>query len=122
MFYTIINIKTEGLKPGQAYFDFKNLPLPKTKSGRDLWLQIMKNKIIRTLIPYIKKGGFVFGYDLYKNFKLLFYPKTNTYQISFDIYFEDTYNEGEKKMLQYIKKTKILDFGYATLINKYTTI
>lgn len=83
------------------------------------------------LIKYLKKGGFIFGLDLYKNIRLKTIKKpvtkirvTNingrkkvdtvtTYEthnfILFDIYFEDTYNEGCEYILQQIKKTGLLN-------------
>ena len=82
------------------------------------------------LIKYLKKGGFIFGQDLYKNIRLKEIKKpvtkiritningrkkvntvtTNETQrfILFDIYFEDTNNEGCEYILQKIKKTGLL--------------
>jgi len=82
------------------------------------------------LVKYLKKGGFIFGQDLYKNIRLktIRQPVTQikiiningrkkvntvtTYKtvkfILFDIYFEDTNNEGCEYILQQIKKTGLL--------------
>lgn len=83
------------------------------------------------LIKYLKKGGFIFGEDLYKNIRLktLKLPVTKIKvttingkkkvetvtniktekSIFFDIYFEDTNNEGCEYILQQIKKTGLLN-------------
>ncbi len=83
------------------------------------------------LVKYLKKGGFIFGQDLYKNIRLktIKQPVTQikvtningrkkvntvtTYKtvrfLLFDIYFEDTNNEGCEYILQQIKKTGLLN-------------
>ena len=87
----------------------------------------VKNEIIK----YLKKGGFIFGEDLYQNITL----KTTKRPVSkilvkningrkktevitsykiikwiyYDIYFEDSNNEGCNKILDRIKKTGLLD-------------
>lgn len=119
MYYTVVNITGGNLPPGKAYDEFKNLPLPKTANGRKIWLQRFSNEFVKFLRPFILKGGFEFAPDLFRNFKLLYYPKSDTYSPSLDIYFEDTYNEGEKMMIKYIKKTGLFDYAYAKILNKY---
>lgn len=83
------------------------------------------------LVKYLKKGGFIFGQDLYKNIRLktIKQPVTQikvtningrkkidtitNYKTArfllFDIYFEDTNNEGCEYILQQIKKTGLLN-------------
>ena len=119
MFYTVVNIKSEGLQPGEAWSDFPNLPLPNTINGRKIWMQKVARLFPKLAYPLLKKGGFEYSPDLFKNYKLLYYPKTNSYKVSVDIYFEDTYNEGEKMMMKYIKKTGLFDYAYAKIKNKY---
>ena len=119
MFYTVVTVKTDGLKPGEGWSEWPNLRLPNTDNGRKIWLEKIKSKIPPKIMPYLKKGGFIFGPDLFKNFTLLYYPKYKFYVVSFDIYFEDTYNEGEKKILQYIKKTGLLEPEVGNIKYKY---
>lgn len=92
------------------------------------------NKYKKLIIPYLKKGGFEFGADLWKNFrikiskfpveqvKITYNSKTgkinstkkivgykNLRFLLFDIYFEDTNNDGCEYILQQIKKTGLLN-------------
>jgi hypothetical protein len=92
------------------------------------------NKYKKLIIPYLKKGGFEFGADLWKNFrikiskfpveqvKITYNSKTgkinttkkivgykNLRFLLFDIYFEDTNNDGCEYILQQIKKSGLLN-------------
>ena len=83
------------------------------------------------IITYLKKGGFIFGEDLYQNIRLvnikkpvqkiitinvngkISTKKVITYRnikwIYIDIYFEDSNNEGCDYLLQRITKTGLLN-------------
>lgn len=92
------------------------------------------NRYKKLIIPYLKKGGFEFGADLWKNFRIkiskfpvekviiTYNSKTgkinstkkivgykNLRFLLFDIYFEDTNNDGCEYILQQIKKTGLLN-------------
>ena len=101
-----------------------------TQAKRFFFNSILPN-VKQEITSYLKKGGFVFGEDLYQNIRLVntkipiqklitinvngkkTLKKITTYKnlkwIYFDIYFEDTNNDGCSYILQQIKKTGLLN-------------
>ena len=112
-------------------------PLPayinNIEQAKRYFVNTLLNKYKREITPYLKRGGFEFGSDLWKNFRI----KINKYPVEkikvsydsktgkatgkkvteyvywkvllFDIYFEDTNNEGCEYILRQIKKTGLLN-------------
>jgi hypothetical protein len=133
MFYTVVKM-TLWTPVGNTWADTEGI-IPKTPKNPDLMNQWMKTnwqKLTKLLYQLTKlnKGGFIYAPDLFKNVKIKYNPYKGKdkkglsyYQIISDIYFEDTYNEGPNKMINYIKKTGILSFPETFRIEKkYTTL
>ena len=131
MFYTIVKM-TLWTPVGDTWADTEGI-IPKTPKDPALMNQWMKTnwkKLSKLLFSYFLKGGFIYAPDLFKNVKVKYIPdniknkiKSDYYLIISDIYFEDTYNEGPNKMINYIRKTGILSYPETFRIEKkYTTL
>lgn len=104
------------------------------EQAKKYFYNTLLNKYKKAIIPYLKKGGFEFGADLWKNFRIKiskfpveqvmisYNSKTgkinstkkivgykNLRFLLFDIYFEDSNNEGCEYILNQIIKSGLLN-------------
>ena len=117
-----------------TYGEFLPSYINNIEQAKRYFVNTLLNKLKKDFTPYLKRGGFEFGSDLWKNFRLQInkYPvekikvsydsktgkvtqtkKVIEYKywkvLFFDIYFEDTNNEGCQYILNQIRKSGLLN-------------